>query len=94
VGLDHEVGRAHGFKGVQLPSLDGQLIELKKAAASKTYCDEIAGSPAPTGSRSPSSHPSPGPAGGQPTQTISRSGSGAGAAAARVTRLPAGHPEG
>jgi predicted dehydrogenase len=31
---------------------------------------------------------------GQPTQTISRSGSGAGAAAARVTRLPAGHPEG
>ena len=31
---------------------------------------------------------------GQPTQTISRSGNGAGAEAARVTRLPAGHPEG
>jgi predicted dehydrogenase len=31
---------------------------------------------------------------GQPTQTISRSSGGAGASAARVTRLPAGHPEG
>jgi len=31
---------------------------------------------------------------GQPTQTISRAGSGVAAAAARVTRLPAGHPEG
>jgi predicted dehydrogenase len=31
---------------------------------------------------------------GQPTQTISRATGGAGAAAARVTRIPAGHPEG
>ena len=31
---------------------------------------------------------------GQPTQTIARAGGAAGAAAARVTRLPAGHPEG
>ena len=31
---------------------------------------------------------------GEPTQTIARAGSGAAAAAARVTRLPAGHPEG
>ena len=31
---------------------------------------------------------------GQPTQTISRATGAAGAAAARVTRLPAGHPEG
>jgi predicted dehydrogenase len=31
---------------------------------------------------------------GQPTQTIARAGAAAGAAAARVTRLPAGHPEG
>ena len=33
----------HGFKGVQLPSWDGRLIDLKKAASSKTYCDELAG---------------------------------------------------
>jgi len=32
-----------GFKGVQLPSWDDRLIDLKKAASSKTYCDEIAG---------------------------------------------------
>jgi predicted dehydrogenase len=31
---------------------------------------------------------------GQPTQTITRASGAAGAAAARVTRLPAGHPEG
>ena len=31
---------------------------------------------------------------GEPTQTIARAGSAAAAAAARVTRLPAGHPEG
>ena len=33
----------HGFKGVQLPSWDGRLIDLEKAASSKTYCDELAG---------------------------------------------------
>jgi sugar phosphate isomerase/epimerase len=33
----------HGFKGVQLPSWDTRLIDLKKAASSKTYCDELAG---------------------------------------------------
>ena len=33
----------HGFKGVQLPSWDSRLIDLKQAAASKGYCDEIAG---------------------------------------------------
>ena len=32
-----------GFKGVQLPSWDGRLIDLEKAAESKTYCDELAG---------------------------------------------------
>ena len=31
---------------------------------------------------------------GQPTQTIARAGGAASAAAARVTRMPAGHPEG
>ncbi len=33
----------HGFKGVQLPSWDSRLIDLARAAESKTYCDEIAG---------------------------------------------------
>ena len=32
-----------GYKGVQVPSWDGRLIDLKKAAASKDYCDEFAG---------------------------------------------------
>jgi sugar phosphate isomerase/epimerase len=32
-----------GYKGVQVPSWDGRLFDLKKAAESKTYCDEIAG---------------------------------------------------
>ncbi len=33
----------HGFKGVQLPSWDKRLIDLEQAAASKGYCDDIAG---------------------------------------------------
>ena len=32
-----------GFKGVQMPSWDGRLFDLKKAAESKTYCDEVKG---------------------------------------------------
>src|ERR1700737_344525 len=32
-----------GYKGVQIPSWDGRLFDLERAAASKTYCDEIAG---------------------------------------------------
>jgi sugar phosphate isomerase/epimerase len=32
-----------GFVGVQIPTWDGRLFDLDKAAASKTYCDEIAG---------------------------------------------------
>src|SRR5271166_3927492 len=32
-----------GYKGVQIPAWDGRLFDLSKAAASKTYCDEIAG---------------------------------------------------
>ncbi len=32
-----------GFKGVQIPTWDSRLFDLKQAAASKTYCDEIAG---------------------------------------------------
>lgn len=32
-----------GYRGVQLPSNDGRLFDLAKAAASQDYCDEIAG---------------------------------------------------
>jgi len=32
-----------GFVGVQLPSWDSRCIDLKKAAESKTYCDELKG---------------------------------------------------
>ncbi|WP_018344526.1 sugar phosphate isomerase/epimerase family protein [Cytophaga aurantiaca] len=32
-----------GYKGVQIPSWDSRCIDLKKAAESKTYCDEIKG---------------------------------------------------
>ena len=32
-----------GYKGVQIPTWDGRLFDLKKAATSKTYCDEIKG---------------------------------------------------
>ena len=32
-----------GYKGVQIPSWDGRLIDLKKASESKDYCDEIKG---------------------------------------------------
>ncbi|MFO1149596.1 MAG: sugar phosphate isomerase/epimerase [Alsobacter sp.] len=32
-----------GYKGVQVPTWDGRLFDLAKAAASKDYCDKIAG---------------------------------------------------
>jgi len=32
-----------GYKGVQIPSWDGRLFDLKQAAGSKTYCDEVRG---------------------------------------------------
>lgn len=32
-----------GYKGIQIPSWDARCIDLKKAAESKTYCDEITG---------------------------------------------------
>jgi sugar phosphate isomerase/epimerase len=32
-----------GYKGVQLPSWDGRIMDVKKAAESKTYCDELKG---------------------------------------------------
>ena len=32
-----------GYKGVQIPTWDGRLFDLKKAATSKAYCDEVKG---------------------------------------------------
>jgi sugar phosphate isomerase/epimerase len=32
-----------GYKGVQIPSWDGRLFDLEKAASSKDYCDEVKG---------------------------------------------------
>jgi sugar phosphate isomerase/epimerase len=32
-----------GYKGVQIPCWDGRLIDLQRAAESKTYCEEIRG---------------------------------------------------
>lgn len=32
-----------GYKGIQLPTLDKRFIDLRLAAESKTYCDELAG---------------------------------------------------
>lgn len=32
-----------GYKGVQVPTWDGRMIDLEKAASSKDYCDELAG---------------------------------------------------
>ena len=32
-----------GYKGVQIPTWDSRLFDLKKAASSKAYCDEVKG---------------------------------------------------
>ncbi len=32
-----------GYKGIQMPSWDGRLFDLAKAAESKDYCDEVTG---------------------------------------------------
>ncbi|MEQ8480955.1 MAG: sugar phosphate isomerase/epimerase [Hoeflea sp.] len=32
-----------GYKGLQVPSWDARLFDLEKAAASRTYCDEVKG---------------------------------------------------
>jgi sugar phosphate isomerase/epimerase len=40
-----------GYKGVQIPSWDGRLFELKRAAESKTYCDDVLGTLAKHGLR-------------------------------------------
>ncbi len=33
----------HGYKGLQIPTSDAHILDLKKAAESQTYCDEIKG---------------------------------------------------
>src|SRR2546430_4430373 len=38
-----------GFKGVQIPTWDGRLFDLQKAAESQTYCDEVKGTLAERG---------------------------------------------
>ncbi|MCR9065072.1 MAG: sugar phosphate isomerase/epimerase, partial [Cytophagales bacterium] len=32
-----------GYKGIQLPAWDARIIDLKQAAESKTYCDDLKG---------------------------------------------------
>jgi len=32
-----------GYKGVQIPTFDGRLFDLEKAATTDTYCDEVKG---------------------------------------------------
>ena len=32
-----------GYLGIQIPTWDGRLIDLEKAASSKTYCDDLKG---------------------------------------------------
>ena len=34
---------ALGYKGVQIPAWDGRFFDLRRAAESRTYCDEIRG---------------------------------------------------
>jgi sugar phosphate isomerase/epimerase len=38
-----------GYEGVQIPSWDGRLFDLKKAAESDAYCDEVRGTLADAG---------------------------------------------
>jgi sugar phosphate isomerase/epimerase len=33
----------HGYKGVQIPSWDARLFDLRRAAESEAYCDEVRG---------------------------------------------------
>ena len=39
----------HGYIGVQIPTWDARMIDLQKAAKSKTYCDELKGTAAEHG---------------------------------------------
>ena len=48
------------YKGVQIPSWDARVFDLKNAATSKTYCDEVKGTLRSTVWRSPSCRPTAG----------------------------------
>ena len=39
----------HGYRGVQIPSWDARLFDLKRAAESQDYCDEVRGTLAEAG---------------------------------------------
>ena len=53
-----------GYKGVQIPSWDGRLFDLAKAAESEAYCDEVKGTLQGRGRRDHRAvDPSAGPAG-------------------------------
>jgi sugar phosphate isomerase/epimerase len=39
----------HGYKGVQIPTWDGRLFDLARAAESPAYCDEVRGACAAAG---------------------------------------------
>jgi sugar phosphate isomerase/epimerase len=43
--LDGMAGWAagHGYAGIQIPSWDGRLFDLERAAGSQAYCDEVKG---------------------------------------------------
>jgi len=41
-GLAHWAA-GHGYKGVQIPTWDARLIDLRRAAESSAYCDELRG---------------------------------------------------
>ncbi len=49
--LDGMAGWAagHGYEGIQIPSWDARLFDLKLAAESKSYCDEVLGTAAKHG---------------------------------------------
>lgn len=46
-----------GYEGVQIPTWDARRIDLKLAAESQDYCDDLAGRCAEAGSRSPNCRP-------------------------------------
>jgi sugar phosphate isomerase/epimerase len=46
-----------GYKGIQLPTWDPRVIDLKKAAESTTYCDELKGKLKDIGLKLPNCRP-------------------------------------
>ena len=46
----------HGYLGVQIPSWDARLFDLRRAAESEAYCDEVRGILATTSRSTASRH--------------------------------------